>query len=56
MVQNIPNLSFLSVNLQVWYPVTPGMGKPSFDGPECIKEVRLVGFFFNVMYFLSSLA
>lgn len=25
----------------VWYPVTPAMGKTSFDGPECIKEVRL---------------
>ncbi|CAM8941432.1 unnamed protein product [Rhodiola kirilowii] len=24
-----------------WYPVTPAMGKPSFDGPECIKEVPL---------------
>ncbi|CAH1417939.1 unnamed protein product [Lactuca virosa] len=23
----------------VWYPVTPAMGKPSFDGPECIKEI-----------------
>ncbi|KAJ0112521.1 hypothetical protein Patl1_01491 [Pistacia atlantica] len=22
----------------VWYPVTPAMGKPSFDGPECIKK------------------
>ncbi|KAJ4729068.1 Embryonic stem cell-specific 5-hydroxymethylcytosine-binding protein [Melia azedarach] len=25
----------------VWYPVTPAMGKPSFDGPECIKEIRV---------------
>nr|XP_043612142.1 abasic site processing protein YoqW [Erigeron canadensis] len=25
----------------VWYPVTPAMGKPSFDGPECIKEIKL---------------
>ncbi|KAL8170241.1 hypothetical protein V2J09_022045 [Rumex salicifolius] len=24
-----------------WYPVTPEMGKPSFDGPECIKEIPL---------------
>ncbi|XP_076886076.1 uncharacterized protein LOC143535818 isoform X1 [Bidens hawaiensis] len=24
-----------------WYPVTPAMGKPSFDGPECIKEVKI---------------
>ncbi|XP_028769690.1 uncharacterized protein LOC114727133 [Neltuma alba] len=24
-----------------WYPVTPAMGKPSFDGPECIKEIQL---------------
>lgn len=23
----------------VWYPVTSAMGKTSFDGPECIKEV-----------------
>jgi hypothetical protein len=25
--------------LQVWYPVTTAMGKPSFNGSECIKEV-----------------
>ncbi|KAF5820653.1 putative SOS response associated peptidase (SRAP) [Helianthus annuus] len=25
----------------VWYPVTPAMGKPSFDGPDCIKEVKI---------------
>ncbi|XP_037496066.1 abasic site processing protein YoqW isoform X2 [Jatropha curcas] len=25
----------------VWYPVTPAMGKISFDGPECIKEIHL---------------
>lgn len=25
----------------VWHPVTPAMGKPSFDGPECIKEIQL---------------
>ncbi|KAF8733863.1 hypothetical protein HU200_014715 [Digitaria exilis] len=24
----------------VWYPVTPAMGKISFDGPECIKEMH----------------
>ncbi|OEL17651.1 hypothetical protein BAE44_0021331 [Dichanthelium oligosanthes] len=24
----------------VWYQVTPAMGKTSFDGPECIKEVH----------------
>ncbi|XP_073221777.1 uncharacterized protein [Cicer arietinum] len=24
-----------------WYPVTPAMGKPSFDGPECIKEIQV---------------
>ncbi|XP_045795293.1 abasic site processing protein YoqW isoform X1 [Trifolium pratense] len=24
-----------------WYPVTPAMGKPSFDGPECIKEIQI---------------
>nr|CAB3498919.1 unnamed protein product [Digitaria exilis] len=24
----------------VWYPVTPAMGKTSFDGPECIKEMH----------------
>ena len=38
------------------YPVTPAMGKPSFDGPECINEVKLVAFFFIIMYFLSGLA
>ena len=27
---------------QVWYPVTPAMGKASFDGPDCIKEVSLL--------------
>ncbi|KAJ1375246.1 SOS response associated peptidase-like [Sesbania bispinosa] len=25
----------------VWYPVTSAMGKPSFDGPECIKEIKV---------------
>lgn len=25
----------------VWYPVTSEMGKPSFNGPECIKEIQL---------------
>lgn len=25
----------------VWYPVTQAMGKPSFEGPECIKEIQL---------------
>ncbi|KAK7293207.1 hypothetical protein RJT34_16070 [Clitoria ternatea] len=25
----------------MWYPVTPAMGKPSFDGPECIKEIQV---------------
>lgn len=24
-----------------WYPVTAAMGKASFDGPECIKELQL---------------
>ncbi|CAI8584480.1 unnamed protein product [Vicia faba] len=24
-----------------WYPVTPAMGKPSFNGPECIKEIQV---------------
>ncbi|XP_052171041.1 uncharacterized protein LOC127787175 [Diospyros lotus] len=24
-----------------WYAVTSAMGKPSFDGPECIKEIKL---------------
>ncbi|KAF9605321.1 hypothetical protein IFM89_015976 [Coptis chinensis] len=24
-----------------WHPVTPAMGKPSFDGPECIIEIPL---------------
>eukprot|EP01018_Ginkgo_biloba_P006338 Gb_17169 [translate_table: standard] len=25
----------------VWYPVTPAMGRNQFDGPECIKEIKL---------------
>ncbi|OMO55701.1 hypothetical protein CCACVL1_27071 [Corchorus capsularis] len=25
----------------VWYPVTPAIGKLSFQGPECVKEVPL---------------
>ncbi|EHA8587374.1 hypothetical protein COCNU_scaffold001996G000020 [Cocos nucifera] len=25
----------------VWYPVTTAVGKPSFDGPECVKEINL---------------
>ncbi|XP_034571038.1 uncharacterized protein [Setaria viridis] len=25
----------------VWYPVTSAMGKTSFDGPECIKELHM---------------
>ncbi|KAF0916893.1 hypothetical protein E2562_015070 [Oryza meyeriana var. granulata] len=25
----------------IWYPVTAAIGKTSFDGPECIKEVRM---------------
>ncbi|CAA7396158.1 unnamed protein product [Spirodela intermedia] len=24
----------------VWHPVTAAMGKPSFDGPECVKEIQ----------------
>ncbi|XP_024543738.1 embryonic stem cell-specific 5-hydroxymethylcytosine-binding protein-like isoform X1 [Selaginella moellendorffii] len=24
----------------VWYPVTSAMGKPSFNGPDCIKEIK----------------
>ena len=28
-----------SFNHQVWYPVTPAMGKVSFNGPECSNEV-----------------
>lgn len=24
----------------VWYPVTTAVGKPSFDGPDCIKEIK----------------
>ncbi|KAL5980058.1 hypothetical protein ACLOJK_036525 [Asimina triloba] len=27
--------------MPVWHPVTPEMGKPSFNGPECIKEIQL---------------
>lgn len=25
----------------VWYPVTPLIGKPSFDEPDCVKEIKL---------------
>ncbi|KAJ0988963.1 hypothetical protein J5N97_007319 [Dioscorea zingiberensis] len=25
----------------VWYPVTPAIGKTTFNGPECIKEIQL---------------
>lgn len=25
----------------VWYPVNPAMGKTTFNGPECIKEIKL---------------
>ncbi|KAH7424973.1 hypothetical protein KP509_11G034900 [Ceratopteris richardii] len=25
----------------VWYPVTPAMGKMSYDGPDCIKELKV---------------
>lgn len=34
-----PFLDVKTFYVQVWYPVTPAMGKLSFDGPECIKEV-----------------
>ncbi|BAF19533.2 Os06g0471100 [Oryza sativa Japonica Group] len=26
---------------KVWYPVTAAIGKISFDGPECIKQVQM---------------
>ncbi|GFZ01839.1 hypothetical protein Acr_15g0004480 [Actinidia rufa] len=25
----------------LWYPVTPAMGKPSFDEPGCMEEIKL---------------
>ncbi|XP_023640017.1 uncharacterized protein LOC17888907 [Capsella rubella] len=25
----------------VWYPVTSAIGKPTFDGPECIQQIQL---------------
>lgn len=25
----------------IWYPVTSAMNKPSYDGPECIREIQL---------------
>jgi putative SOS response-associated peptidase YedK len=34
----------------VWYPVTSAIGKPTFDGPECIQQVRLTSFPFLVVY------
>lgn len=24
----------------IWYPVTPAMGRPAFNGPECVEEVK----------------
>ncbi|CAK9859854.1 unnamed protein product [Sphagnum jensenii] len=24
----------------VWYPVTPAMGRPAFNGPECVEEIK----------------
>lgn len=36
--------TYLRFDLQVWYPVTPAIGKPTFDGPECIQQVRLTSF------------
>lgn len=40
-----PNTGSFSVSssslYQVWYPVTPAMGRTQFDGPECIKEIKL---------------
>ncbi|KAL0921283.1 hypothetical protein M5K25_008342 [Dendrobium thyrsiflorum] len=38
----------------VWYPVTPAMGKPSFEGPECIKEIQLKPSFQNQISKLFS--
>lgn len=29
------------MNFQVWYPVTPAMGRPAFNGPECVEEARI---------------
>ncbi|KAG0607604.1 hypothetical protein M758_8G041900 [Ceratodon purpureus] len=23
-----------------WYPVTPAMGRPAFNGPECVEEIK----------------
>lgn len=38
-------------SLQAWYSVTPAMGKTSFDGPECIKEV-LIALLFSIHFML----
>lgn len=35
------HVNMSNFELQVWYPVTPAMGKASFDGPECVKEIKL---------------
>lgn len=41
---NFCDYSFLPgpwwVVFQVWYPVTPDMGRPAFNGPECVEEVK----------------
>uniref|UniRef100_A0A0E0HQX5 Embryonic stem cell-specific 5-hydroxymethylcytosine-binding protein n=1 Tax=Oryza nivara TaxID=4536 RepID=A0A0E0HQX5_ORYNI len=29
------------LDIRVWYPVTAAIGKISFDGPECIKQVQM---------------
>lgn len=41
------------MNFQVWYPVTSAIGKLSFDGPECIQQVRLTNQF--PFFFISVL-
>ncbi|KAG6535456.1 hypothetical protein ZIOFF_000429 [Zingiber officinale] len=42
-LKEIPESSSLSSSFafMVWYPVTTAVGKPSFDGPDCITEIKL---------------
>jgi hypothetical protein len=39
--------------LQVWYPVTAAIGKISFDGPECIKQVESSALFCQIIVFVK---
>jgi putative SOS response-associated peptidase YedK len=38
----------------VWHPVTSEVGKPSFDSPACVKEVRRTQWYSILVAFLCS--